>query len=77
MIHGSVGGTRKRGVGCGSAFKKPEALWTGSAMALKEAEPEALKKMVAPPSLVTCAQMCNCIYKNNNVPGSYYLMKQI
>ena len=51
MIHGSVGGARKRGVGCGSAFKKPEALWTGSTMALKEAEPEAFRKLVAPPSL--------------------------
>ena len=52
MIHGSVGGARKRGVERGSAFNLPEAHWTGSAMALKESESEALRKLVPPTSLI-------------------------
>ena len=52
MIHGSVGGAKKGGVERGNAFSKPEALRTGSAVVLKEAEPEALRKLAPPPSLV-------------------------
>ena len=45
-----VGGARKRGNGSDGAHHKPEALWTGSAMAPEEAESKAFTKM-APPSL--------------------------
>ena len=50
MIRGSVGGARKV-VGSGSAFNLPEALWIVSAMALKEAESEAFKKLAPRPIL--------------------------
>ena len=43
----------KRGVQRGSSINNPEALWTGSAMALREAEPEAFKKLAPPPSLIS------------------------
>ena len=51
MIRGSVGRARKRGVGSGSAFTLPEALWTGSAMALEKAESEAFRKLAPRPSI--------------------------
>ena len=53
MIQKSRGGTRKRGAERGSAFNQLEAFWTGSDMALKEAKPEAFRKLAPPPSLLS------------------------
>ena len=41
-MHKKVGGARKHGIGSDGARHQPEALWSGGAMALKEAESEAL-----------------------------------
>ena len=77
------GGARKRGVERGSAFYKPEALWTGSTMTLKVEELEALRKLAPPPSLyitkpsllLCAAQMmvatgqCHSVYGSRTVFG--------